>query len=211
MGGGIFVYEALVEAGAQLMKAEGYSTRHIILFSDARDSEEPGAYKALLKKYAEAGITVSVIGLGEKTDVDAKLLEDVAKLGGGNIMFTSDAEELPRLFTQDTMSIARNTFVEPDPNSQPDGIPGTRVPDALLMGNLGNGSFPTAGGYNLSYLRPEATAAVLSQDEYQAPWSSFWYRGLGRVSAITLEVDGSFSGHFGSWDQYEDFLITHVR
>ena len=211
MGGGIFVYEALVEAGSQLMKAEGYSTRHIILFSDAQDSEEPGAYKALLKKYEAAGITVSVIGLGTKADSDAKLLEDVAKLGGGNIMFTADAEELPRLFAQDTMSIARNTFVEPDPDTQPDGIPGTRIPDALLMGNLGNGPFPTAGGYNLSYLRPEATAAVLSGDEYQAPWSSFWYRGLGRVSALTLEVDGSFSGQFGTWDQYEDFLVTHVR
>ncbi len=211
MGGGIFVYEALVEAGSQLMKAEGYSTRHIILFSDAQDSEEPGAYKALLKKYAEAGITVSVIGLGTNSDSDAKLLEDVAKLGGGNIMFTADAEELPRLFAQDTMSIARNTFIESDPETQPDGIPGTRVPDALLMGNLGSGSFPTSAGYNLSYLRPEATAAVLSQDEYQAPWSSFWYRGLGRVSAITLEVDGNFSGQFGTWDQYEDFLVTHVR
>lgn len=211
MGGGIFVYEALVEAGSQLMKAEGYSTRHIILFSDAADSEEPGAYKALLKKYEEAGITVSVIGLGTKTDPDARLLEDVAKLGSGNIMFTSDAEELPRLFAQDTMSIARNTFIERDPDSQPAGIPGTRVPDALLMGNLGTGSFPNAGGYNLSYLRPEATAAVLSQDEYQAPWSSSWYRGLGRVAALTLEVDGSFSGAFGTWDQYEDFLVTHVR
>ncbi len=211
MGGGIYVYEALVEAGSQIMKAEGYSTRHIILFSDAQDSEEPGAYKALLKKYEAAGITVSVIGLGTKSDSDAKLLEDVAKLGSGNIMFTADAEELPRLFAQDTMSIARNTFVEPDPDTQPDGIPGSRIPDALLMGNLGNGPFPKAGGYNLSYLRPEATAAVLSGDEYQAPWSAFWYRGLGRVAAITLEVDGSFSGQFGSWDQYEDFLVTHVR
>ena len=210
-GGGIFVYEALVEAGSQLMKAEGYSTRHIILFSDAQDSEEPGAYKALLKKYEASGITVSVIGLGTKSDSDAKLLEDVAKLGSGNIMFTADAEELPRLFAQDTMSIARNTFVEPDPDTQPDGIPGARIPDALLMGNLGNGPFPKADGYNLSYLRPEATAAVLSGDEYQAPWSAFWYRGLGRVAAITLEVDGSFSGQFGSWDQYEDFLVTHVR
>jgi uncharacterized membrane protein len=211
MGGGIFVYEALVAAGSQLMKAEGFSTRHIILFSDAADSEEPGNYKTLLKKYEQAGITVSVIGLGTKSDSDAKLLQDVAKLGSGNIMFTSDAEELPRLFAQDTMSIARNTFIERDPDSQPAGIPGTRVPDALLMGNLGSGSFPHAGGYNLSYLRPEATAAVLSQDEYQAPWSAFWFRGLGRVAAISLEVDGSFSGEFGTWDQYENFLVTHVR
>ena len=86
MGGGIFVYEALVAAGKELMKAE-QATKHIILFSDAADSEEPGNYKSLLKKYESSGITVSVIGLGSKADADAKLLEDIAKLGSGNIMF----------------------------------------------------------------------------------------------------------------------------
>jgi uncharacterized membrane protein len=211
MGGGIFVYEALVAAGKELMKADGFSTRHIILFSDAADSEEPGAYKALLKKFADSGITVSVIGLGTPTDPDAKLLEDIAKLGSGNIMFTQDAQELPRLFTQDTMSIARNTFLEADPETQPGGISGDLLPDARLMGELSAGPFPKAGGYNLSYLKPDATAAAISRDEYTAPWSAFWYRGLGRAAAISLEVDGQFSGEFGRWDRYEDFLVTHVR
>jgi uncharacterized membrane protein len=211
MGGGIFVYEALVAAGKELMKAGGYSTRHIILFSDAADSEVPGAYKALLKKYAAAGITCSVIGLGTTADSDAKLLEDIAKLGSGNIMFSSDAKELPRLFTQDTMSIARNTFIVADEEEQPNGFPGELIADARLMGNLGTGAFPNTKGYNLSYLKPDATAAVLSRDEYEAPWSSFWYRGLGRVAAITLEVDGEHTGAFGQWDNYEDFIVTHVR
>ena len=39
-------------------------TRHIILFSDANDSEEPGDYVNLVDKMVKAGITVSVIGLG---------------------------------------------------------------------------------------------------------------------------------------------------
>jgi Mg-chelatase subunit ChlD len=211
MGGGIFVYEALVAAGKQLAKASGYSTRHIILFSDAQDSEEPGAYKALLKKFAASDITVSVIGLGTDHDVDAGLLKDVAKRGNGNVMFTSDAQELPRLFTQDTMTIARNTFIEADPESQPAGIPGQLLPDARLMGSLGVGAFPKAGGYNLSYLKPDATMGVVSRDEYNAPWSAFWYRGIGRVAAITLEVDGEHSGAFASWNDYENFIITHAR
>ncbi|MBI1313630.1 VWA domain-containing protein [bacterium] len=210
-GGGIFVYEALVAAGKELMKANGFSTRHIILFSDAADSEEPGAYRSLLKKFSDSGITVSVIGLGTPSDPDAKLLEDVAKLGSGNIMFTEDAQELPRLFTQDTMSIARNTFLEADPQTQPGGISGDLLPDARLMGELSTGPFPKAGGYNLSYLKPDATAAVVSRDEYEAPWSAFWYRGLGRAAAISLEVDGQFSGEFGHWERYADFLVTHVR
>lgn len=210
MGGGIFVYEALVAAGKELMKAE-QATKHIILFSDAADSEEPGAYKSLLKRFESSGITVSVIGLGTKKNVDARLLEDIAKLGSGNIMFTTDPAELPRLFTEDTMSVARSSFIEKDPATQPDGIPGGPLADAVLLGNLNLGTFPTADGYNLSYLKPEATAAVISTDEYAAPWAAFWYRGLGRVAAITLEVDGQFSGQFGRWDSYDDFLITHAR
>ena len=212
MGGGIFVYEALVAAGNQLMKAGEFSTRHIILFSDAQDSEEPGDYKNLLKKYAEAGITVSVIGLGTDKDVHAELLKDIAKLGGGNILFSDDPEELPRLFTQDTMSIARNTFIKHDPEVHPpDGIPGKLLPDARLMGELGRGPFPATKGYNLSYLKPDATGAVISTDEYNAPWLAFWYRGLGRVAALSIEADGKYSGPFASWDEYADFLVTQAR
>ncbi len=210
MGGGIFVYEALVAAGKELANAEQL-TKHIILFSDAADSEEPGDFKNLLKKFESAGITVSVIGLGTKTDVDAKLLEEIATLGKGNIMFTTDPEELPRLFTEDTMSVARSSFIEKDPMTQADGIPGRALSDAMLLGNLNLGTFPSVDGYNLSYLKPDATAAVISQDEYVAPWAAFWYRGLGRCAAITLEVDGKYSGAFGQWDSYDDFLITHAR
>ncbi len=53
-GGGIFVYEALVAAGKQLMDSD-QSTKHIILFSDANDSEEPGDYKKLLAQFEKSG------------------------------------------------------------------------------------------------------------------------------------------------------------
>ncbi|MEX2287080.1 MAG: vWA domain-containing protein [Planctomycetaceae bacterium] len=209
-GGGIFVYEALVAAGKELMGATDFQTKHIILFSDAADSEEPGDYENLLKSFESSGITVSVIGLGTTSDPHAKLLEDIAKRGRGNIMFTEDAHELPRLFTQDTMSVARNTFIKRD-DTQPNGIPAELLPDAKLMGALAAGAFPSVDGYNLSYLKPDATMGVVSRDEYAAPLSAFWYRGVGRAAALTLEVDGKYSGGFGRWESYEDFLITHAR
>lgn len=212
MGGGIFVYEALVAAGNELLKAGDYQTRHIILFSDACDSEEPGNYETLLKKYSEAGITVSVIGLGRDSDVHAQLLKDIAKLGGGNIMFSDDPEELPRLFTQDTMSIARNTFIKHDVEIHPvDGIHAQMLSDVRLLGNFEAANFPATRGYNLSYLKPEATLGVVSTDEYKAPWLAFWYRGLGRVAALSIEVDGPFSGPFKDWSEYASFLVTQTR
>ncbi|MDP7276178.1 MAG: VWA domain-containing protein [Planctomycetaceae bacterium] len=211
MGGGIFVYEALVAAGKELGKAGDYSTRHILLFSDAADSEQPGNYKQLLENFEKGEITVSVIGLGTETDPDAELLKDIARRGRGNIMFSTDPQELPRLFAQDTISVARNTFIKKDGESQAEGIAGAFQPGVRLLGDLGEEAFPRSDGYNLCYIKPDATTVVASEDEYQAPWSAAWYRGLGRAVAITLEVDGKFSGEFGRWDGYADFLVTHTR
>ena len=62
-GGGIFVYEALSAAAKMLLNAQA-GTRHIILFADAADSEQPGRYRQLLEECRKANITVSVVGLG---------------------------------------------------------------------------------------------------------------------------------------------------
>ena len=88
------------------------ATRHIVLFADAADSEHPATYKVLLGKLTRAGVTVSVIGLGKPTDVDADFLRDVAKRGNGRIVFTDRPDELPRIFAQETLTVVRSTFVE---------------------------------------------------------------------------------------------------
>src|SRR5262249_4749841 len=63
-GGGIFIFEALTTAADMLLKAQS-GTRHILLFADAADSEEPGKYQELLQQCEQSGVTVSVIGLGK--------------------------------------------------------------------------------------------------------------------------------------------------
>ncbi len=108
-GGGIFIYEALAAAARMIVPAKS-ATKHIILFADAADSEEPGDYKTLVAKCVGAGITISVVGLGTEKDCDANLLKDIARRGGGQCMFTNVAQELPRLFAQDTFVLARARF-----------------------------------------------------------------------------------------------------
>jgi len=203
MGGGIFVYEALSKAAAVLAKSKA-GTRHIILFADAADSEEPGQYAELLKKCASAGITVSVIGLGKPTDCDALLLKDVALRGGGRCFFSDDAMELPRLFAQDTFVIARNTFIEE--------VTGVSVNNALRMFRSQGFKGPfKLGGYNLCYLRPQAQAGAVTVDEYNAPVVAFWYAETGRVSVFTGEADGKFSGPFTQWADASDLLVAISR
>ncbi len=199
MGGGIFTYTALVTAATMVQESDK-GTRHIVLFADAADAEEPGEYQRLLSTLTPIGITVSVIGLGSESDADAAFLKDIAARGGGRIHFTESAEELPRLFAQEAITVARSSFVTEPTAARALG-------DMVLLGDPPSSPFPTVDGYNLTYLRPGATMGVVTTDEYEAPVLAFWHRGLGRVAALTTEVDGEYSARLNAWRDFQGFAI----
>lgn len=203
MGGGIYVYEALKAAAYQLSRTSA-GVKHIVLFADAADSERPEDYKTLLAATTAAGITVSVIGLGTTADSDAALLEDIAERGGGRCFFTADALEVPRLFTQDTFMVARNTWIT---NAVQ---PLFTVGLATLSDTL-PATAPNVGGYNLCYLKPDATAVALSSDENSAPILALGRYGSGRTAALTAEADGAAAGPFASWTAAPEFYGALAR
>lgn len=203
MGGGIFVHTALKAAWEELKKAP-QGQRHVILFSDAADSEEPGKYKSLIAEMRKEGATLSVIGLGSRSDPDATLLEDIAKRGEGRIFFSRDAGDLPNLFAQETVTVARSTFVE-----DPTGTAATGGWFELAGRDL---DWPPAvDGYNLSYLRKGDSAALLSKDDYRAPLVAFGRRGTGRSAAVSFPLGGDFSAKSRNWEQAGDFVQTLAR
>src|SRR5262245_15506947 len=202
-GGGIFIFEALTTAADMLLHAKS-GTRHIILFADAADSEEPGMYRELLRRCGESGVTVSVIGLGKPTDVDADLLRDIAKRGNGQIYFSENAEDLPRLFAQDTIIVSRSMFLDqPTPIQFTGGL-------VTLTGKQFTG-LPSIGGYNLTYLRPEANLAAVTTDEYKAPIVASWQAGGGRVLCYLGEADGQYAGEVAGWKDAGDFFTSLAR
>ena len=198
-GGGIFVYTALVQA-ADMVQASDKGTRHVILFADAADAEEPGEYIRLLDTLRPLGITVSVIGMGSELDRDADFLKDVAMRGEGRFQFTSSLDELPRLFAQEAITVARSSFIDAP-------TPTKTVSDMVLLGDLPKSRFPNVDGYNLSYLRSGATVGVVTEDEYRAPVLAFWHQGLGRIAALTTEVDGKFSRSLNVWPDFGGFSV----
>ena len=202
-GGGIFIYEALAASAQMLVDAKS-GTRHIILFADAADSEEPGNYKELIDKCQQAGITISVIGLGKETDQDADLLRDIARRGGGRVFFTDNPEELPRLFAQDTFVVARSTFLE---EQTPIQLTGGLV---SLTGRQFEAP-PPIGGYNLCYLRPEASLAAITVDEYKAPVVAAWQAGAGRALCYTGEADGLYAGALAKWKDVGELFTSMAR
>ena len=219
MGGGIYVFTGLEAAVRQMLKTN-VITRHIILFADAADAEEPGEYRELLAQCRIGNITVSVIALGKETDHDADFLKDVARLGGGICYFTENANELPRIFVEDTFAMVRNTFIEGETQAAFTSSIQTLSPAAVFAQQA------TLYGYNLCYAVPQAEVQFVTQDENKAPLAATRTVQLGRSAAYTGEADGKYTGPFAShpaapalltalanWilppeDENEDYLVS---
>jgi hypothetical protein len=202
-GGGIYIYEALV-ASARMIQGAKAQTKHIILFSDAADAEQSMHYEEIVGKLRDADVTVSVVGLGTEHDCDANMLKDLARRGGGECYFSDNPDEIPRIFAQDTFTIARSTFID-----QP--TPFEITAGYSILGAQPASAPPSLGGYNLCYLRPQANLAAVTSDEYKAPVVASWNAGNGRVLCYLGESDGKFSGDFAKWNQAGEFYATLAR
>ncbi|HEX7652200.1 MAG TPA: hypothetical protein VF607_01760, partial [Verrucomicrobiae bacterium] len=168
------------------------------------DSEQSAHYEEIVDKLRAADVTVSVVGLGTDHDCDANLLKDIARRGGGECYFSNDPDEIPRIFAQDTFTVARSTFIDqPTPFAFTAGF--------SLLGSALNSPPPALGGYNLCYIRPTANLAAVTGDEYKAPVVASWNAGNGRVLCYLGEADGHYSGELAQWNQAGEFYTTLAR
>jgi hypothetical protein len=202
-GGGIFIYAGLKAAWDELKKSPA-GTRHVILFSDAQDSEEPGDYENLIQEMTDNGATISVIGLGTDKDVDSALLEDIAKRGNGRMFFSNQPMDIPKIFAQETVTIARSEFIKDPVGVQATGRWAEISPKPIDW-------LKQVDGYNLSYAREDATVSLVSTDEYLAPLVAHARRGQGRSAAVLFPLGGEFSATARNWPGYGDFLQTMGR
>ncbi|WFB35377.1 VWA domain-containing protein [Kiritimatiellota bacterium B12222] len=202
-GGGIYVYNGLEAAWAQLKNAP-QSQRHIILFADAADSEQPEGVGALIHEMRAHNTTVSVIALGYPTDPDAPFLEQIAEDGEGRLFFNDDANTLPAVFAQETVSVSRSAFLDEDTGVE--ARAGWQEVAALPL------EWPASvNGYNLSYVREGASESLRSEDRYTAPLLSHWQRGAGKVAAVSFPLAGPYSENIRAWPQVGDFVSTLSR
>ena len=125
-GGGIYIGVGLRAAKKSILQSTK-PTRHVLLFADAADSENGDDYQRTVADLVAEGVSVSVIGMGSRKDSDAALLEEIAGRGNGRIYFAEDVTSLPRIFSQETIAVARSTFVD-------NPVPLALGPDLSLLG-----------------------------------------------------------------------------
>jgi len=180
-GGGIYVYTGLAAAYAELEGIEA-SVRHVILFADTADSEEPIGptnvhVHELAKRMAAKEITTSVVGIGHRGDRDIALLRGLALRGNGRFYFTEDMFSIPALFAQEAMLAARNVVIE-------EPVEPVFVDRSPLLAGIA--AVPGLSGYVATSARSRSTVALAGlRDE---PLLAHWHYGAGRAVAFTSSM-----------------------
>jgi Mg-chelatase subunit ChlD/uncharacterized membrane protein len=203
-GGGIYVGEALKKL-YEILPLAKQQNRHVALFADANDAVDQGEVFETIEKMREANITISVIALGNPTDSDASFLANVARKGGGDIYFTTNPTELPKLFAMDTMLASKSAFSEGP----------TAIEVVLGLTGLGGGrfpSFPTIEGYNIAYYKKSAQVGYKTKDtEPIDPIVAYHRYGLGMTVAYLGQIDGTYGTNIRKWKNYSPFFHSIVQ
>jgi uncharacterized membrane protein/Mg-chelatase subunit ChlD len=195
--GGTDVYKGLAE-GFQALSQVKAIKKHLILLSDGLTPKAD--FENLVKQMEQHRITVSTVGLGE--DADKWLMSQVAEWGQGRYYFANDAESVPRIFTSETILVAR-TLVE-----EHTFVPHLRQDHELLRGIPLN-ALPALRGYVLAYPKPAAEVLLLSDKD--DPVLAVWRYGLGRSAAFTSDLRGRWGKAWVEWEEFAKFTSQLVR
>lgn len=172
--------------------SEPSDRKHIILLTDGGASQD-GLMELTRQLNQGADVTTSVVAVG---DGAADFLDEMAETGGGNFHFVALPEQIPTIFTLETVLATRSYIIE-EPFTP------------LLAGTSpimdGIRSAPTLLGYVAT--SPKATAQVILRpsDEFPDPLLASWQYGLGRAVAFTSDATSRWAQNWVQWDEFTRF------
>ncbi len=198
-GGGIYV-DVTMDAAFAALRAERTQLRHFLLFSDGSDSERLGGTDDQVRAGLRAGITTSVVSMGMGPDTAA--LERFSRLGGGRFYIVDDLQELPRIFTQETLEASRAALVE-EPFR-----PSAGDPSAVLAG-VDVARAPALGGYALVNAKGRARTLLRASDE--DPLLAVWQYGVGRAAIFATDVGAELGRPWLGWPGFRTLFAQLGR
>jgi Ca-activated chloride channel homolog len=191
------IYPALAMAYRWLEKAESKS-RHVILLSDGDSA--PGDFERLVKRMAEAHISVSTVTVGPAAE--RELMSDIARWGKGRAYVADDPASVPQIFVQDTEEASRTTLIEEPVR------PVVKHKLEALRG-VDFASAPMLRGFASTKAR--ADAEVLLESASGAPLLVRWQYGLGRAMVFASDVKNRWAADWLQWDGYTRLWGQLVR
>ena len=196
-GGGTSIHPALAMAQESLFSVPA-TFKHVILLTDGHS--QPGDFAGTIDRMAGESITVSTVAVGE--GADGQLLEDIARWGKGRYYFTSDAYDIPQIFTKETMNASKSSLVEEPFLPQV-------FKDHQVIRSINWEDAPFLFGYVVT--TPKATAEISLVTERGDPLLASWQVGLGRCAAFTSDGKSRWAADWISWPGFGQFWAQLIR
>lgn len=198
-GGGIYVFTGLSEAYDKLVRNPSM-LRHIILFADGQDAEQHEGCRELVQEMVKRNITLTSVALGQGQDVP--FLAEIAEMSGGRFHLTEDVDQVPRIFSKETI-LAQRSYIIEEPFT-----PVVQDTSSILRG-IPPDKFPPLLGYvGVSTKGRSETFLVSHKDD---PLLSTWRYGLGKATAFTSDSRARWAQEWVGWDQFGKFWTQLVR
>lgn len=194
-GGGTSIHAA-VAAIADVLPQHDAPIKHVILLSDGA-SNPAGVREIVRNMHDEAGVTTSVVAIGENY---LQWIERLAEASGGRFHFTPDVTAVPAIFTAETLLAARSYIVEED------FFPSLGTPSEVLSGIQ---TAPQLHGYVAT--SDKATAQTILRTHEDDPLLAVWQYGLGRSVAWTSDVSAKWAMSWLQWENFARFWNQVVR
>ncbi len=196
-GGGTSIYPALTMAQESLQRIPA-TLKHAILLTDGHS--QPGDFAGIVDQLAADAVTVSTVGVGD--GADSALLQNIARWGKGRYYFTTDAYDIPQIFTKETMSASKSSLIEEPFLPQ-------IFKDHQTIRSINWEQAPFLFGYVVT--SPKATADVSLITEQGDPLLAVWQVGLGRCAAFTSDAKNRWAADWISWPQFGQFWAQLIR
>ena len=196
-GGGTAMYPPMVKAHEALQSITA-AFKHCIILTDG--VSQPGDFQGITGQMAGDQITVSTVAIGE--DIDAELLQNIARWGKGRYYQTSDPHDIPQIFTKETMTASKSSLIEEPFLAQV-------YHDEQVVRSIDWKNAPFLFGYIVTAPKPTANVALLT--ERGDPLYASWRFGLGKAAAFTSDAKSRWAADWLRWPGYGQFWAQVVR
>ncbi len=198
LGGGTNIRSGVALATETIATVDA-RIRHVILLTDGLAESN---YADLIAQMRADGITISVVSIGAGANPN---LRTIAQNGGGAFYSVTSVAEVPQIFLEETVRVARRDIVELD-------FTPVRALDAPPVRGLD--TLPNLRGYNTTGFRDTARTLLTAPDPElpgeRVPLLAIQQVGLGRTLAWTSDLKAQWANDWIGWERFPPFATGLV-
>lgn len=196
-GGGTDLQPGMVQA-RDILRSASAKLKHVIALTDGQTPTSN--LVEMSREMADSGMTVSTVAMGQ--GAARELLAAMADSGRGRYYETDSPQNVPQIFTRETMQASRSAIKE----DLYDPAPVTEHP---VMAGFESAAFPPVLGYVMA--RPKPTSQVLLAVESGDPLLAIGRFGLGTGVAFTGDLTERWGSEWLAWQGCGKFWAQIFR